>query len=525
MDFMKASNFFLLTGLVLAGASLVVHGQDAAAPAKATVVLKADQPGAVVNRNIYGHFAEHLGRCIYEGVWVGEDSPIPNTRGIRNDTVAALKKLNIPVLRWPGGCFADEYHWKDGIGPRDKRPKIINTHWGSVVENNHFGTHEFLDLCEQVGAQPYICGNVGSGSPQEMMEWVEYITSDADSPMANLRRQNGHDKAWKLPYFGVGNESWGCGGNMRPEFYADQFRRYNTFVKNYSGNSIYRIACGSNVDDYNWTETLMSMAGRQMNGLSLHYYTIPTGNWSRKGAATQFSEDDWHATLLGTLRMDELISKHSLIMDKYDARKRVGMIVDEWGTWYDVEPGTNPGFLYQQNTLRDALVAALNFHIFQAHADRVAMANIAQTINVLQAMILTDKEKLLVTPTYHVFEMFKIHQGARTLPVDLISPDYVRGGRRMAAISVSATKKEGGPAHMTLANTDPNKPVEVEISLRGLAAKSVSGRILTASEMNAHNTFAAPATVAPKTFEGAKITGESLRLTMPAKSVVVLALE
>jgi alpha-N-arabinofuranosidase len=269
----------------------------------------------------------------------------------------------------------------------------------------------------------------------------------------------------------------------------------------------------------------MSMAGRQMNGLSLHYYTIPTGNWSRKGAATQFSEDDWHATLLGTLRMDELISKHSLIMDKYDARKRVGMIVDEWGTWYDVEPGTNPGFLYQQNTLRDALVAALNFHIFQAHADRVAMANIAQTINVLQAMILTDKEKLLVTPTYHVFEMFKIHQGARTLPVDLISPDYVRGGRRMAAISVSATKKEGGPAHMTLANTDPNKPVEVEISLRGLAAKSVSGRILTASEMNAHNTFAAPATVAPKTFEGAKITGESLRLTMPAKSVVVLALE
>jgi alpha-N-arabinofuranosidase len=522
---MKASLSLLFAGLASAVSAFSVHGLDAAASAKATLVLKADQPGAVINRNIYGHFAEHLGRCIYEGVWVGEDSSIANTRGIRNDTVVALKKLDIPVLRWPGGCFADEYHWKDGIGPRDKRPKIINTHWGSVVENNHFGTHEFLDLCEQVGAQPYICGNVGSGSPQEMMEWVEYISSDADSPMANLRRQNGRDKPWKLPYFGVGNESWGCGGNMRPEFYADQFRRYNTFVKNYSGNSVYRIACGSNVDDYNWTETLMSMAGRQMNGLSLHYYTIPTGNWGKKGSATQFSEDDWHATLLGTLRMDELIAKHSIIMDKYDARKRVGMVVDEWGTWYDVEPGTNPGFLYQQNTLRDALVAALNFHIFQAHADRVAMANIAQTINVLQAMILTDKEKLLLTPTYHVFEMFKVHQGARVLPVDLISPDYVRAGKRMPAISVSASKKEGRALCMTLANADPNKPVDIEAELKGLTIKTVSGRILTAPEMNAHNTFSAPDAVAPKTFEGARISGESLRLTVPAKSVVVLALE
>ena len=312
---------------------------------KASLQIRADSPGVKVNRNIYGHFAEHLGRCIYEGIWVGEDSPIPNTRGIRNDVVEALRQLQIPVLRWPGGCFADEYHWRDGIGPREDRPKLINTHWGGVVENNHFGTHEFMDLCEQIGAEPYICGNVGSGTVQEMMNWVEYLTSDADSPMANLRRANGREEPWKLTFFGVGNESWGCGGSMRPEYYADLYRRYNTFVKNYSGNNIYRIACGANDEDYQWTEVLMSRAGRKMNGLSLHYYTIPTGNWGSKGSATEFDEALYHSTLKRTLHMDELVTKHSEIMDEHDPGKRVGMVIDEWGIWTDVEPGTNPRFL------------------------------------------------------------------------------------------------------------------------------------------------------------------------------------
>ena len=508
---------------------VVAHAQAPApagptAPIGITATLRADQPGAVVNRNIYGHFAEHLGRGIYEGIWVGQDSPIPNTRGIRNDVLAALKELRIPVLRWPGGCFADEYHWKDGIGPREKRPAMINTHWGGVVENNHFGTHEFMDLVELLGTEAYISGNVGSGSVQEMMEWVEYLTSAASSPMANLRRQNGRDKPWRVSYFGVGNESWGCGGNMRPEYYADQFRRYNTFIKNYDrANPIYRVACGANGGNLNWTEVLMAMVGRQMNGLSLHYYTLPTGNWRDKGSATEFGEDQWFSTLSRTLQMDEIITKHAAIMDKTDAAKRVGLIVDEWGTWYDVEPGTEPGFLYQQNTLRDALAAALNFHIFQRHADRVVMANIAQTVNVLQAMILTDKEKMIRTPTYWVFEMFKVHQGGTALPVELTSPDYVFGDQKIPALSASATRAaDGKTIHLSFANTHPNAAITLTVRLAGFAPASVTGRMLTAPTMQAHNTFAVPDAVQPTAFGGVTLVAGALEIHLPAKSVVVV---
>jgi alpha-N-arabinofuranosidase len=517
--------FVLLAWLVVPRAQAPVP-TPAGAPIAVTATLRADQPGAIVNKNIYGHFAEHLGRGIYEGVWVGPNSPIPNTRGIRNDVVAALKALSIPVLRWPGGCFADEYHWRDGIGPRENRPAMINTHWGGVVENNHFGTHEFMDLVEQLGADAYISGNVGSGTVQEMMEWVEYLTSPASSPLANLRRQNGRDKPWRVPYFAVGNENWGCGGTMRPEYYADQFRRYNTFVKTYDrANPIYRVACGSNGGDFNWTEVLMAMAGRQMNGLSLHYYTLPTGKWSAKGSATVFGEDQWFSTLKRTLLMDEYITKHAAIMDKTDAAKRVGLVVDEWGTWYDVEPGTEPGFLYQQNTLRDAIAAALNFHIFHRHADRVVMANIAQTVNVLQAMILTDKEKMLRTPTYWVFEMFKVHQGGAVLPVDVVSPDYVFGDQKMPALSVSATRAvDGKTVHLSLANAHPRDAITLTVSLAGFAPSTATGRVLTAPAMNAHNTFGSPDTVKPAPLGGVVLTAGTLEIRLPAKSVAVVQL-
>src|SRR3954462_594534 len=333
--------------------------QAAPDPIRAELTLRADTPKAVINRNIYGHFAEHLGRLVYDGIWVGEQSSIPNTRGMRNDVVAALKNLNVPVLRWPGGCFADEYHWRDGIGPRDQRPRRLNTNWGGVVETNAFGTHEFMDLAEQIGAAPYISANVGTGTPQEMKDWIEYMTSSSDSELANLRRKNGRAEPWKVPYVGVGNETWGCGGNMRPEYYADEYRRYQTFVKNQSGNRITRIASGASDENYNWTEILMSRAARQMQGYSLHYYTLPTGNWNKKGSATEFGEAEWFATLQRTLRMDEFIRKHAEIMDKYDPEKRVGMMVDEWGTWYDPEAGTPGSGLFQQNSLRDALVAAI----------------------------------------------------------------------------------------------------------------------------------------------------------------------
>jgi alpha-N-arabinofuranosidase len=511
--------------LIASADSAEAQNPDATPPFSVTLNLQADPSGPVIHPAIYGHFAEHLGGCIYGGIWVGEDSPIPNTRGIRNDVVAALRELDIPVLRWPGGCFADEYHWKDGIGPREQRPRMINTHWGGTVENNHFGTHEFLDLCEQLGTEPYICGNVGSGTPQEMMEWVEYMTSDAESPMADLRRQNGREAPWKLKYFGVGNESWGCGGNMRPEYYADLYRRFSTFVKNYPGNRIYRIACGANAHDYNWTEVLMNRAGGRMDGLSLHYYTIATGNWRDKGSATEFGEDQWHSTLRRTLEMDELISRHAAIMDKYDERKRVGLIVDEWGTWYNVEPGTNPGFLYQQNTLRDALVAGLNFHIFHRHADRVHMANIAQTVNVLQAMVLTDSEKMLLTPTYHVFEMLKVHQGGTLLPVELRTPDYAYGDEKMPAVSASASRHaSSGTVHLSLVNADPHRAAALECAVSGLAPESVTGRVLTADTLNAHNTFEAPTTVKPVAFAEASLQANLLRVTLPPRSVVILEL-
>jgi len=525
---MKRLATLLAAALVLSPILLARGQAPTATPqgAPVAVTLRADQPGPVVNRNIYGHFAEHLGRGIYEGIWVGPASPIPNTRGIRNDVLAALKELNVPVLRWPGGCFADEYHWKDGIGPREKRPSMINTHWGGVVEDNSFGTHEFMDLVELLGTSAYITGNVGSGTPQEMMEWVEYLTSDAISPMANLRRQNGREKAWRVPYFGLGNEPWGCGGNMRPEYYADEFRKYNTFIKNYDRSKpIYRIAGGASDFNYAWTEILMERVGRRMNAASLHYYTLPTGNWNKKGSATVFGEDLWFATLSRTLRMDELITKHAAIMDKTDPDRRIGLAIDEWGTWYDVEPGTEPGFLYQQSTMRDALVAALNFHVFHKHAARVVMTNIAQTINVLQAMILTDKEKMIRTPTYWVFEMFKVHQGGTVLPVELTPPDYAFGSEKIPAVSASATRSaDGKVVHLSLANTTPARALPIAVTLAGLKAVSASGRLLTAPTMQAHNTFAAPDAVKPVPFDGVTLAGGVLTLTLPAKSVAVVEL-
>ncbi|MDR1609911.1 MAG: alpha-N-arabinofuranosidase [Candidatus Symbiothrix sp.] len=504
---------------------MALFGFIISAQAQNKLIVNADQGKEIISKHIYGHFSEHLGHCIYGGYWVGEDSPIPNTRGIRNDVVKALKDLRIPNLRWPGGCFADEYHWMDGIGPRSQRPKMVNTHWGGVVEDNSFGTHEFLDLCEQLDCEPYISGNLGSGSVEEMSKWVEYITFDGESPMSNLRKQNGREKPWKVKFWGVGNESWGCGGNMTPEFYSDQYRRYATYCRNYGDNRLYKIACGANSADYHWTETVMKNVGRQMHGLSLHYYTIPTGNWGKKGSATQFDETEYFNTISNTLFMEELVAKHSTIMDKYDPQKRVGLMTDEWGIWTDVEPGTNPGFLYQQNTLRDAILAGINLNIFNKHCDRVKMANIAQTVNVLQAVILTDKEKMLLTPTYWVYYLYKVHQDATLLPVSITSATYEMNGKKIDAISVSASKDASGKIHITLVNIDPNKAQSIETEVRGIAAKKVSGKILTSAKINDYNSFENPVTVTVKDFKEAKLSGEKLHISLPAKSVVMLEIE
>ncbi|MDR1128661.1 MAG: alpha-N-arabinofuranosidase [Treponema sp.] len=490
------------------------------------IVVKTQDGDVRISRHIYGHFSEHLGRCIYGGLWVGNDpdlaDAVPNTRGIRNDVVAALKRIKIPNLRWPGGCFADEYHWKDGIGPRQERPKMINTNWGGVVEDNSFGAHEFLDFCGQLGCEPYICGNVGSGTVQELSQWVEYCNFDGISPMANLRQANGRADPWKIRYWGIGNESWGCGGNMTPEFYADNYRRYATYARNYGDARLYKIACGANSADFNWTRALMERAGGNMDGLSLHYYTVP-GDWAKKGSATEFSEAEWRLTMQKAARMDELARQHGAIMDEFDPQRRVGLVVDEWGTWFDVEPGTNPGFLYQQNSLRDALVAGLHFNIFNNYAERVYMTNIAQTVNVLQSVILTEGQKMILTPTYHVFDLYKVHQDAVKLPVYVESEAF--GG--LPALSASASEDGGGRIHVSLTNVDVKQEQEIKLELRGLTVSpsiKVKGRIVTAEDMRAHNTFDKPDAVKAGDFDGASVSKGALVVTLPPMSVVTLEL-
>ena len=507
--------------IILAGT--VINATDGAA--KLTVHVGDGKHR--IEPDIYGHFAEHLGRCVYEGFWVGEDSDIPNVRGIRKDVVEALKKLDVPVLRWPGGCFADEYHWKDGIGPRDKRPKMVNTHWGMVTDTNAFGTHEFLDLCEMLGCEAYIAGNMGSGSPEEMQDWVEYMTFDGDSEMANLRRANGREKPWKIKYFGVGNENWGCGGNMTPEYYSDMYKRYQTYVRNYPGSRIIKVACGPNGGDPSWTDSIMKNIGTRMHGFGLHYYVRGTGSWGngQKGSATNFDETEWFHLMKNTLNINNLIEKNLEIMDKYDSRKRVALYIDEWGTWWDEESGTKGGFLYQQNTLRDAVSASIYLNSFNNNCDRVKMCAIAQINNVLQAMILTDKEKMLVTPTYHVFEMYKVHQGATMLPIDLSCNPYAFDGEKLPGLDASVSKGSSGTIQVTLCNMDPSKPAELECVLEGMKAKSVKGRVLTADAMNVHNTFEKPDTIKPVKFEDVDIQNGKVVAVLPPMSVVVLEVE
>jgi len=500
------------------------------------ITVNAAEANARISRHIYGHFSEHLGRCIYGGYWVGEDSPIPNVRGIRKDVAAALKKIRIPNLRWPGGCFADEYHWKDGIGPRSQRPRMINTHWGGVIEDNSFGTHEFLDLCEQLSnpsdspepggqrCEPYICGNVGSGTVQELSQWVEYCNFDGISPMADLRKKNGREEPWQVRFWGIGNESWGCGGNMTPEFYADNYRRYAVYTRKYGDTAPYKIACGPNDSNYNWTRVLMEKTcgerGNALNGLSLHYYTVP-GDWSHKGSATQFNEAEWLITMRKAYFMDELIRKHSAIMDEFDPKRNAALIVDEWGTWYDVEPGTNPGFLYQQNTLRDALVAGIHFNIFNNHCERVGMANIAQTINVLQSVILTEGASMVLTPTYHAFDMYKVHHDALMLPVYVESESL----SSVPVITASASEDDNRKIHVSLTNIDPKNEQTVQLDFRGISPKYSGGWIITSGNMCDHNTFDEGEKVKVSEFTGAVSTENGrIKLNLPSKSVMTLEL-
>lgn len=512
----------------LKGFSLAVIAAFVFFPAQAQPVqisIGAADAHTVINKNIYGHFAEHLGHCIYGGFYVGEgNTKIPNSNGVRNDIIDALKKLKIPNLRWPGGCFADTYHWKDGVGPKGKRPSMVNAWWGGVTEDNSFGTHDFLDMCEKLGAEPYLAGNVGSGTVKELSDWVQYVNFPGQSPMSNWRRENGREKPWDVHFWGIGNEAWGCGGNMTPEYYANEYKKYVTYMTDWSNTSkLFRIASGASDADYNWTEVLMQKIPQHMvDGLAMHHYSII--DWGNKGSATEFSETQYAQIMKSAWQMEELVTKHSAIMDKYDPKKKIALVVDEWGGWYDVEKGTNPGFLYQQNTMRDAMIAGMTLNIFNNHADRVRMANLAQTINVLQAVILTNEEKMILTPTYHVMEMYNVHQDATLLPVKYSSPDYIFGKDTIPAISVSASRDKAGAIHISLVNIDPAKTRDLSLNLDGAAIKQVTGRILVSGKLQDHNSFEQPDKIKPANFTGASMKGNQLNVKMPAASVVVLTL-
>ncbi|TFH06183.1 MAG: alpha-N-arabinofuranosidase [Spirochaetales bacterium] len=487
----------------------------------AKYIINAFNQGPRISKDIQGHFAEHLGSCIYGGIFVGPQSEIPNTDGIRNDVLTALRALEIPNLRWPGGCFADTYHWRDGIGPVEDRPSMVNVFWGGVTEDNSFGTHEFMRLCQLLECEPYINGNLGSGTVQEMSEWVQYLTFSGDAPMTRLRAANGRTAPWKVKYFGVGNENWGCGGNLTAAEYAAEYRRYQTYLSNTPENKLYKIACGPSDDNYAWMETLLTSAGRRMDGISMHYYTLGGPSWEDQGSALGFSTDEWYQVLNRSLKMDGIITGHERIMDRHDPEGRIGLIVDEWGTWYDVEPETNPGFLYQQNTVRDALVAAVTLNIFNKHSGRVVMANLAQTVNVLQSLILTDGPRMLRTPTYHVFDLYRAHRNGVLVDTFIQTEPVGPGDTQVPDLQESASIGDDGRLTITLANLCDNESRTVEAVVLGHPSTSITGRIVGGAP-GAHNTFDAPDTVTAREFTDFAITGDGFTMEVPPASVVSL---
>jgi len=495
--------------------------------------VDASKPGVKIDRNLFGQFAENLGHGLYEGIWVGPDSPIPNTRGIRNDVVAALRQLKVPNVRWPGGCFADQYHWRKGVGPAEKRPATLNTAWGNVVDTNSFGTDEFMDFIQQIDSQAYVSVNVGSGTPQEAAEWLEYMTAAAPTALQKERAANGHPDPYKVGFMGIGNESWSCGGDMTPDYYVSQLKIYSRFVENDNPaqrdtNRMLKIAVGPGFPQTEWTEAVMKAWQHHdwswnFDGLSVHWYTTP-GGWPLSMPSTGFTVDDYAKTLKTTLFMDEFLRKQEAAMDKYDPQKKVALVVDEWGAWYKALPGTNKDFLLQQNSLRDAIMASLNLNIFARHGDRVRMANIAQMINVIQAMILTDKEKMVLTPTYYVFKMYVPFQDATFVPVAFDAGSYTQGAETLPRIDALAARDASGALWLEITNLDPEKPVDIDADFTGIAVKSARGQTLTASQVNSVNTFADPNSVVPKPVS-ASVKGGKLTITVAPKSVTVIALE
>lgn len=506
--------------------------QSPQAPVRLEVI--ANRAGPQISRDIFGQFAEHLGTGIYGGIWVGPSSPIPNVRGIRTDVVHALRDIHVPNVRWPGGCFADNYHWRNGIGPRDQRPATLNPDWGGVIEPNSFGTNEYFDFLGQIGADAFISENIGSGTVKEAADWFEYMTSAKATTLARERSADGHPAPYKVKYLGLGNESWGCGGAMSAEHYVEEMKRFSRFTRNFNpeqqsgSDTMKRIAVGWDSGNSDYTEAVMKawkdkVWSWDIEGLSLHGYTIPN-SWEKKGPSIGFGESEYAKAVRATLRMKDWIARESAIMDKYDPDKKVGLYVDEWGIWTDPNPGSNPGFLQQQNTLRDAILAALNLDIFMRNAERVRGANIAQMVNVLQAMILTDGPRMVLTPTYYVYRMYVPFQDATLLGASFNAGNYSYRDIRLPAIDAVAARDSSGKIWLSLVNVDPNRPARIVASIQGVNPRAATGQLLSALAVDAHNSFDRPKEVVPRPFAGHLENGELL-FTLPAKSVAVVEVQ
>jgi alpha-N-arabinofuranosidase len=524
---------FARTAAAASLASLVPQGLFGNTAASKKAVVHADREIGTVRPDFHSHFAEHLGSCTYGGIWVGKNSPIPNIDGFRKATVEYLKELGVPVLRWPGGCFADDYHWRDGIGPASKRPRRVNIHWGKYTEDNSFGTHEFLAFCRLIGAEPYLAANVGTGTPQEMRDWIEYCNYPKGSALADERAANGSPEPFNVRYWGVGNELWGCGGNYRAEDAAREYRRFATFARAVGGNQVYLVGCGPSGNDARWTRGFMDTlaGGLTPNGYSMHYYeggSLPPEQFTPEAMYQQFNTFP---------RVEQAVTAQRTLLDGYDPNRRIGLFLDEWGVW-DRLTDNSKGRLWQQSTMRSGVAAALGLNVFNRIADKLYMCNIAQIVNVLQSVLLTDGpegKNCVRTTTYYAFMLFKPHRGNTAVEVETDAPRLTdfggRGGRGGRGgqpepppdMSLSASR-QGSKMVLSFVNPRHDVDMDVDCALRGATAKSGTAQILHDSDINAYNGFDNPDRIVIKSHEVAVEVGR-VRITLPSMSVATVTLE
>lgn len=500
-------------------AGLAAVGAGLKAP-ELTVDVLLDEPVGTIKPSVYGQFTEHIGGVIYDGIWVGADSKIPNIGGIRKTLVDHVKRLGRVVVRWPGGCFADRYHWRDGIGPAAHRPRRFGR-WREATEPNTFGTHEFIRFCRLCEVEPYFAANVGTGSPEEFQQWVEYCNAPAGSTtLADERAASGDLAPLGVRYWGVGNESWGCGGKFTPEDYCREYRRFTEWLPEY-GVKPYLIAAGPNGNDLDWTRRFFAKwadgTRAPIQGWAPHYYCGTTGH------ALKFNADQWYEQLAKANQMEKLIVDQWNALAAHDPEHRIKLVVDEWGAWHPAGTEINPNHLFEQmGTLRDALVAALTLDTFNRHAEKVDMANVAQLVNNLHSLFLADGDKFVATPNFHVFEMYRPHHDATSVRIEVRAPAVAFGPAaapgRIFRIAGSASRSGRRALTLTLVHTHATEPAEIAIRLRGGSAASVRRTVLTHQELNAHNTFARPETVVPRSTAD-DMRGAELRCALAPASI------